>query len=112
MIIATGATLFIAHQAVSTAADAAFALLLVSMPLFCSDLANLGHRCLPALFYLSRELMLSVKGLVSSVVSRVVSGKPCFSVIFYRDDLSWVTVISITFLVMLWLLNAVFGLSI
>ena len=172
MIIATGATLFTVHQAVTSAADAAFALrafagqyasVLFGLGLFGASV--LAGAVLPLTtayaicegFGFERGVSRSFKDapvfqsfftgmIILGVIISLIPGLPFIQVLIILQDvnalmlpillvfiillvnnrrlmgrrvngfglniLSWITIVSITFLVILWLLNAVFGLSI
>jgi Mn2+/Fe2+ NRAMP family transporter len=171
MIIATGATLFLAHRMVATAADAAFALrafagqyasVLFGLGLFGASL--LAGAVLPLTTAygiseafgfergVSRSFMeapvfqsLFTGLIILGVLVALIPGLPIIQVLIVLQDinaamlpillvfiillvnnrrlmgrrvngpifniLSWVTTISITVLVILWLLNAVFGVA-
>ena len=169
MIIATGATLYVSHQMVTTAADAAFALrafagqyasLLFGLGLFGASL--LAGAVLPLTtaygiceaFGFERGVSRSFREapvfhslftglIILGVVISLIPGLPFIQVLIVLQDvnaamlpillvfiillvnnrrlmgrranggvlniLSWVTIVTITVLVMLWLLNALFG---
>jgi NRAMP (natural resistance-associated macrophage protein)-like metal ion transporter len=169
MIIATGATLYIRHQAVTTAADAAFALrdfagqyasLLFGLGLFGASL--LAGAVLPLTtaygiceaFGFERGVSRSFREapvfhslftglIILGVVISLIPGLPFIQVLIVLQDvnaamlpillvfiillvnnrrlmgrhangriiniLSWVTIVTITVLVVVWLLNALFG---
>ena len=171
MIIATGATLFFAHQVVATAADAAFALrafagqyatILFGLGLFGASL--LAGAVLPLTtaygiceaFGFERGVSRSFREapvfqslftgmIILGVVVSLIPGLPFIQVLIIFQDvnalmlplllvfiillvnnrrlmgrrvnglgfniLSWITIVSITFLVILWLLTAVFGIA-
>jgi Mn2+/Fe2+ NRAMP family transporter len=171
MIIATGATLFFAHQTVTTAADAAFALrafagqyasVLFGLGLFGASL--LAGAVLPLTtaygiceaFGFERGVSRSFREapvfqslftglIILGVVISLIPGLPFIQVLIILQDvnalmlpillvfiihlvnnrrlmgrrvnglgfniLSWITTVSITFLVILWLLTAVFGVA-
>jgi NRAMP (natural resistance-associated macrophage protein)-like metal ion transporter len=171
MIIATGATLFVAHQVVNTAADAAFALrafagqyasLLFGLGLFGASL--LAGAVLPLTtaygiseaFGFERGVSRSFREapvfqslftgmIVLGVIVSLIPGLPFIQVLIILQDvnaammpillvfvillinnrrlmgrrvnktasniLAWLTTISVTFLVILWLLNAIFGVA-
>lgn len=171
MIIATGATLFFAHQMVTTAADAAFALrafagqyasVLFGLGLFGASL--LAGAVLPLTtaygiceaFGFERGVSRSFREapvfqslftgmIVLGIVISLIPGLPFIQVLIILQDvnalmlpillvfiillvnnrrlmgrrvnglgfniLSWITTVSITFLVILWLLTAVFGVA-
>jgi Mn2+/Fe2+ NRAMP family transporter len=169
MIIATGATLFVAHETINTAADAAFALrafagqyasVLFGLGLFGASL--LAGAVLPLTtayaiceaFGFERGVSRSFREapifqsiftglIVLGVIVSLVPGLPFIQVLIVLQDvnaammpillvfiillvnnrrlmgyrankpvfniLAWITTISVTFLVILWLLNALFG---
>ncbi len=171
MIIATGATLFVAHQVVNTAADAAFALhafageyasLLFGLGLFGASL--LAGAVLPLTtaygiceaFGFERGVSRSFREapafqsiftgmIVLGVIVSLIPGLPFIQVLIVLQDvnaammpillvfiillinnrrlmgrranksvsniLAWITTISVTALVILWLLNAIFGVA-
>lgn len=171
MIIATGATLFFAHQVVNTASDAAFALrafagqyasVLFGLGLFGASL--LAGAVLPLTtsyaiceaFGFERGVSRSFKEapvfqsiftgmIILGVIVSLVPGLPFIQVLIVLQDvnaammpillvfiillvnnrrlmgrrangpgfniLAWITTISVTFLVILWLLNALFGVA-
>ena len=171
MIIATGATLYVAHRAVTTAADAAFALrtfagqyasLLFALGLFGASL--LAGAVLPLTtsyaiceaFGFERGVSRSFREapvfhsiftgmIVLGVLVSLIPGLPFIQVLIVLQDvnaammpillvfiillvnnrhlmgrhankpvtniLAWVTTVSVTVLVILWLLNAIFGVA-
>ena len=171
MIIATGATLFIAHQTIATAADAAFALrafagqyasLLFGLGLFGASL--LAGAVLPLTtaygiceaFGFERGVSLSFREapvfqslftglIVIGVIVALIPGLPFIQVLVILQDvnaammpillvfvillvnnrrlmgrhvnklglniLSWITTVTVTVLVVVWLLNALFGIT-
>jgi Mn2+/Fe2+ NRAMP family transporter len=171
MIIATGATLYVAHRAVTTAADAAFALrtfagqyasLLFALGLFGASL--LAGAVLPLTtaygiceaFGFERGVSRSFREapvfqsiftgmIVLGVLVSLIPGLPFIKVLIVLQDvnaammpillvfiillvnnrhlmgrhankpvtniLAWVTTVSVTVLVILWLLNAIFGVA-